>query len=501
MYTRRKFLKVSASSYTMALFPIFYGCGGNSSNETLGTKNLPSVPSVPSSKNWQSSHPYLVGNHYPVFNEISLNNIAVVGEIPSDIHGAYFRNGPNPKYEPIQFTHPFDGDGMIHGLYFQNGQVHYKNRWVQTQGLIDENKQNHAIYKTFEKNTSNTHVIPFNGQLLSLYEGGLPYLLDNQLNTLGIFDFDQQLEHKMIAHPKIDPDTNELIFARYYMQSDPLLTYFRVSAEGVLLTKVAIDIPHPNMVHDIAITENYAVFVITPVSWDKNRQEMVWLSNTNCELIVVDKYTGEKLYHMPMPTFFFWHFQNCYEDNTGEKIIFDIVQYSGPTFSMRNAPGPSSSSLSRYEANLNTLQVHKTEMSNAGMEFPIIPAALVGKAYRYGYAPVRDYNDRPYVAYYAKLAQFDMKNQKTTLRDFGSKRYVGEVAFAPKYDTLDPEDGYLIVAVFDANTNKTDVLILNSLDFLGAPIATVKLPTRIPNGFHGSWAEGVTFELHNNQGV
>ncbi|MEW6990405.1 carotenoid oxygenase family protein [Colwelliaceae bacterium 6441] len=491
MHNRRKFLKLSASSYTLALFPSLFGCGGSSSNQTVTTNSLPSTPS---SQTWQSTHPYLVGNHYPIFDEISLSNIAVIGAIPSDLHGAYFRNGPNQKYEPIQFTHPFDGDGMIHGLYFQDGQVHYKNRWVQTQGLIDENKQNHAIYKTFEKNTSNTHVIPFNGQLLSLYEGGLPYLLDNQLNTLGIFDFDQHLEHKMIAHPKIDPDTNELIFARYYMQTEPLLTYFRVSADGELLTKVAIDIPHPNMVHDIAITKNYAVFVITPVSWDKSRQEMVWLSNTNCELIVVDKHTGEKLYNIPMPTFFFWHFQNCYEDNIGENIVFDIVQYSGPTFSMRNAPGASISSLSRYKANLNTLQIHTTNMSKDSMEFPIIPPALVGKKYRYAYAPVRDYNDRPYVAYYAKLAQFDMENETTILRDFGNQRYVGEVTFAPKKDAIDPEDGYIIVAVFDANSNKTDVLILNSLDFLGPPIATVKLPTRIPNGFHGSWAEGVTFD-------
>jgi carotenoid cleavage dioxygenase len=55
------------------------------------------------------------------------------------------RNGPNPLYEPISFTYPMDGDGMIHAVYFDNGRVRYKNRFVRTQGLTVERRSGHAV--------------------------------------------------------------------------------------------------------------------------------------------------------------------------------------------------------------------------------------------------------------------------------------------------------------------------------------------------------------------
>ena len=77
-------------------------------------------------------NPYLHGVHAPTLNEMSVDNLVVVGELPADLVGGYFRNGPNPVHQPKNRYHPFDGDGMVHGVYFQDGKAAYRNRYTNT---------------------------------------------------------------------------------------------------------------------------------------------------------------------------------------------------------------------------------------------------------------------------------------------------------------------------------------------------------------------------------
>ena len=80
-------------------------------------------------------NPYLHGVYAPTLDELSADGLEVIGELPTDLVGAYFRNGPNPVHEPKNRYHPFDGDGMVHGVYFSGGGVSYRNRYVQTAAL------------------------------------------------------------------------------------------------------------------------------------------------------------------------------------------------------------------------------------------------------------------------------------------------------------------------------------------------------------------------------
>ena len=60
---------------------------------------------------------YLQGNFKPMLEEITAENLEVIGEIPADLQGNFLRIGPNPYYVPdMEKYHIFDGDGMVHGL-------------------------------------------------------------------------------------------------------------------------------------------------------------------------------------------------------------------------------------------------------------------------------------------------------------------------------------------------------------------------------------------------
>ena len=60
-------------------------------------------------------NPYLRGLYAPVTEEVTADDLQVIGELPRDLFGAYFRNGPNPASPPTGMHHWFDGDGMLHG--------------------------------------------------------------------------------------------------------------------------------------------------------------------------------------------------------------------------------------------------------------------------------------------------------------------------------------------------------------------------------------------------
>ena len=77
-------------------------------------------------------NPYLHGVYAPTLDEMSVADLAVVGELPTDLVGGYFRNGPNPVFPPKNRYHPFDGDGMVHGVYFRAGKAAYRNRYIET---------------------------------------------------------------------------------------------------------------------------------------------------------------------------------------------------------------------------------------------------------------------------------------------------------------------------------------------------------------------------------
>jgi hypothetical protein len=94
----------------------------------------------------QVDNPYLHGIHAPTVHETTAFDLPAEGEIPSDLCGAYVRNGPNQVMPPTNLYHWFDGDGMVHAVTFRDGRASYRSRFVSTAGLADEMASAHAIW-------------------------------------------------------------------------------------------------------------------------------------------------------------------------------------------------------------------------------------------------------------------------------------------------------------------------------------------------------------------
>ena len=70
------------------------------------------------------------------------------GTIPADLKGTLYRNGPGRLERGGHWVHhPFDGDGMITALRFENGELSLSNRFVRTEGWLAEEKAGKPLYR------------------------------------------------------------------------------------------------------------------------------------------------------------------------------------------------------------------------------------------------------------------------------------------------------------------------------------------------------------------
>ena len=63
-----------------------------------------------------------------------------------------------------------------------------------------------------------------------------------------------------------------------------------------------------------------------------------------------------------------------------------------------------------------------------------------------------------------------------------------EATFIP--DGAGEDEGWLMSYVYDSSLDTSSLMILDASDIGAGPAASVKLPTRVPHGFHGTWSAG-----------
>ena len=78
------------------------------------------------------AHPMLTGYWEPWPMEGEIHDLPIAGEIPRNLNGTLYRNGPNPQFAPRGKYRFFGGDGMVHACKLEDGRCHYRNRWVRT---------------------------------------------------------------------------------------------------------------------------------------------------------------------------------------------------------------------------------------------------------------------------------------------------------------------------------------------------------------------------------
>ena len=426
---------------------------------------------------------WMAGVFAPVTEEVSATDLPVTGSIPPELNGRYFRNGANPKAHASPDW--FLGEGMIHGVEIKNGQATwYRNRYVQTP-LLKEKVITRETTAPPDNSFANTHVIGHAGKFLALQELHPPIELTKDLDTVGTYTFDGKLERNMTAHPKICPETGEMLFFGYGIMP-PFLTYHRVSANGELVQSEVIDVKAATMVHDFVITRNYVIFLDLPMLWDLEKLSkpgvpVTYDENYGARFGVMPRNGSSKdVQWFDIDPCYIYHTMNAYEN--GDELLVRAPRLVGYTsVGMENPPIPL---LHEWTLNLKDKTTSERQLDDLGVDFPTVAETHVGLQNRYGYAAEFNAAGAPTILGFHK---YDLQTDSKTSYMFKDGRTGSEPTFIAAHDATSEDDGYLMSYVHEPADDKSELVIFNANQLEQEPIARIHLPARVPAGFHGSW--------------
>lgn len=475
-----------------------------------------------------SASPYLEGNFAPVREEITTDNLTIIGELPLELNGMFVRNGPNPQFDPIDKYHWFDGDGMLHGIRLQEGKASYRNRYIRTQCFEHERDAGHSLWGSMSdkpsirkmlfpphgvmmKNPANIALTWHDGRLLALWEMGDPHEISVPgLETVGPYNYQGQLTHAFTAHPKIDAVTGEMMFFGYGIGKREKLHYSVVSAEGEILRTEPIYIPKAVMMHDFAITENYTIFMDLPLEVSfmnlvRGKDMFQFNRERPSRFGIVPRHGGNSdIRWFEGPPCYVFHTINAYEQ--GDEVVLvgcrmeqtDVIAPPGHStkrqgHSIRVEVSDSDkinvAHLHHWRFNMKTGQMSEEQLDDRTAEFPSLNESLMGRPNRYAFTGQGNIPEKGTPQLFFGLIKYDLETGIGTEHNFGRNRYGGEAVFVPRPNGATEDDGWLITLVFDEAETQSELVVVDAQQVDQPPIARVLLPQRVPYGFHAIWLD------------
>ena len=470
-------------------------------------------------------NPYLHGPYTPVVSEITAVDLEVAaGKIPADLYGAYLRNGPNPMLAPRGAYHWFDGDGMVHGVYFRDGRASYIRKWVRTDALHDEiargkvelsgvmgpfdltkvrGREAIAINVDYCKDTSNTTLNLHNGKLLSAwYNAGRVYCMDPlTLETAGREDFDGALTTALNAHGKVDARTGE--FINYgYADFQSHLTYYVIAADGTLRHRTQVDLPGPRLPHDTTITPRHTILHDFPLFHDvdmlkrSGHRIVKFHRDLPSRFGVIPRYgTQEQIRWFEFEPGYVLHMVNAWED--GDWIIMDGCFQPDPTIRRDPEEGPLGSMLAylrytghlhRWRMNLRNGEHHEEQLDDLNVEFCLPDTELYGHHTRFSYHQLIP-TDLQTLAFEG-LVKYDHDKGSREVYRYPTGWFPSEAPFAKSTRGGDEDSGYAITLATNAVDYRSEAWIFDAKRITDGPMTRVSLPGRVAAGFHATWLPG-----------
>lgn len=450
----------------------------------------------------------------------------VEGQIPAELHGTLFRNGPGlleVNGQPIH--HPFDGDGMISAIAFSNGRAHFRNRFIRTAAYLEEQKAGKILYRgvfgtqkpggwlanAFDfklKNIANTNIIYWGGKLLALWEAADPHRLDpHTLETLGKDSLNGVLSagEAFAAHPRFDPSCDQdggapcLVNFSIKPGLSTTITIFELDPAGIVVRRHAHSVPGFAFIHDFAITPNYCLFFQNPIAFNPLPFVLGFRGAGECikfqphqptRVIVIPRHTSESVQILETHSGFVFHHANAFEQ--GDEVVIDSISYeafpeveAGSDFKQVNFDALKPGQLWRFHLNLKDKTVSRELIEERCCEFPSIHQERVGRPYRYLYigAAHADTGNAPLQA----ILKIDLESGLRQFWSAAPRGFISEPVFVSRPNSEKEDDGWLLVLVYDAAHHRSDVVILDARDLNQGPIARLHLKHHVPYGLHGNF--------------
>jgi carotenoid cleavage dioxygenase len=219
-----------------------------------------------------------------------------------------------------------------------------------------------------------------------------------------------------------------------------------------------------------------------PIAWEPERGARIGVMPRR----------GGNLRWFDVDTCYVFHPMNAYDD--GDSVVVDVARYERMEFLHPRASrdpgwtGANQARMHRFRVNLGAGSVSSTPLDDVSVEFPRMDERRLGSPYRFGYVaaagPEGRAERRPI---WTAIRRYDFAKNAFETRLLGEGNGASEPLFVPRHAGAAEDDGYVIFFAYDRARDASDFWILDAANIAGEAVARVRLPHRVPYGFHGNW--------------
>jgi carotenoid cleavage dioxygenase len=439
----------------------------------------------------------------------------IEGRLPADLQGTFYRNGPGRfELNGERYHHWFDGDGFAQAWRIKDGKVSHQGRFIETRKFVDESAAGQFLYPAFgthiarrgfrdndTMNSANTNLLPFNGRLYALWEGGSATEVDpGTLATVGIKTWREDLQAMPFsAHPKLDPDGGMWNFGAF--SGGDKLAIYRIGADGGVLRAGVIALPKLAMLHDFAVSERHLIFVIPPYDLSSDpglslAERHVWAGAgpqaraTRVVVVAKDTLTVRRVFELPPQMVF--HFGNAHDEAGGRVTHFDLVLHDGDLLAsfahlmegQREPNAPASHRAVRVSLDYASGRVSTTRLLD-GAEFPRVMPQVVGRRHRR--LAVLSSDARNASLALDTVNVVDLDSGRADSFRFGAGWRAEEHVLVPRQHARSETDGYLVGVAQDTRNQTSVLTVFDAARVSAGPVAMARLPYRTALCFHGNF--------------
>ncbi len=438
---------------------------------------------------------------------------AIQGKLPADLKGVFYRNGPG-RFDlgGERYHHWFDGDGFAQRWQIGDGQVSHRGKFVQTHKFTEESAAGQFLYPAFGThiarrgiknndtvNAANTNLLPFNGRVYALWEGGSATEVDPiTLDTIGVKTWSEEMAAMPFsAHPKLDPTGGMWNFGA--MPGGSKLALYRIGAQGQLLSASLVEVPGLTMVHDFVVSAKHLIFMLPPYDMladpDKSFAERhVWAGSGPAarplRVVVIAKDTMQVRQVFELPPHMVFHFGNAFDD--GATTRFDVVLHQGDALAevgrLMQGVRPAQADTRNFCA-LVTLDYASGKASVARLlgvsEFPRVSPQVVSQRHRK--LALLSAAPRQRISVLNTLNLVDIDSGKQDSYRFGEGWQLEEHVLVPRAGARLESDGYLVGVAQDTLRAETVLTVFDAARVAAGPVALARMPYRAPHCFHGNF--------------
>lgn len=375
--------------------------------------------------------------------------LAVKGAVPPELDGTLFRIGPEA------------GRPYVSALRLRHGHAEwFRARRIRTDEVCRQNGElpSPGPRRCASDDTA-AAVIRHNRRTLALGDAALPYELAPDLRTRARWDFDGTLPAGFTSQAVHDPLTGELYAA---IAGERTLDYAVVDVQGGVRAYTPIPTPHDPALYALALTDRHAVFCgpagVGIMPREGGAQDVVWIATAGTA-------AGPGPAGRPVNAF----------DLPGGGVAIDAVGVAGAAPGLWRwtvVPGTAAGA----GAGASAGSVRAECLNGRDQDLGSVDERYRGSGHRFALTR-RVAVDGAGRRFGIGLLRHDMQSGTTRQHSAEPGRTFGAPVFVPYSPTAPEGHGWVLAAVHDKILDHDQVVIIDTADFAGPPVAAVELPS------------------------